>query len=295
MHLTASHLRTFLTLCVTCDTDRAAHVLDVAPSTVRSHLAQLERRLGRQLLVGRSGEFMATDAGVQVQRRAHHLLAESARALASGGRLRLALASPLVDRLIQIVELVRLALPRQEIEVCLSEEGRQAELVSTGQADVALAWLPLPQEGPRELSTQVVARERRAVLMHRDDPLARARVLTARDLAARAVPTVPPASGTAWERFWLLHGDPGETQIVQRGPAVNSLRAALQRVAAQQVVLPVPETFLRDGVGSPIRQALRSVPVSDLTRASAALVWAPDGDETAALTVLRAAVAVLDG
>lgn len=314
MHVAIARLRTFLILCVTRDVDRASYLLDMAPSTVRSHLAHLERQLGHQLLAGRSGELVTTDKGVRVHRRAQRLLAESARALrlrhrrtaaeatrqpapeappppAPYPRLRLALASPMGARLLRIVELTRLALPDHAVDVQLCGEGRQAGLILAGHADAALLWLPV--EDAQRLSTRVVARARRVVLVHQDDPLARVRVLATHDLADRAVPTLPRASGTSWGRFWLLEPHPGQPRVVRRGPVINSLRDALQHVASKTAVLPVPELFVREGPTMPGGESLRGVPVSDLPPASAAVVSGPGCQPHVALALFRASAAVL--
>lgn len=151
--LNLDRLRTLLSVADLGSFAAAAQALHLAPPTVTMHVAELESRLGTQLLVRTRGQVAPTGVGSTLIERARRLLAEADDALdavrrqvvGDGGRVRLgASTGALAHRLPQALE--RLALQHAGIDLQLAVLTSQETLarLASGHLDIGIVALPQP-------------------------------------------------------------------------------------------------------------------------------------------------------
>ena len=271
-------LRYFVAVAQELNFTRAAERLGIAGPALSRAIAQLETRLGLQLLQRTTRRVTLTAAGTVLLEEASTAL----DALDAAAR-RAQRAEPAAHRLVLAVkpdldggllEPVMAAYAREHaavpLEVALCGWGEQAQLVRDGRADVAL----LPTTDEPGLDAETVLTERHVVALAAGSPLASRPGLCLSDLEDDFEPTDEP---TIWGRR-----DGGELPTIDGLPQLLKL-AELGRLA---VLLPasVTERYARPQV------AYR--PVLDAPPAELAVAWPRSSHSLAVAAFVRVATDV---
>jgi DNA-binding transcriptional LysR family regulator len=153
------HAKTFLKVLDERGLRAASRSLNLAPSTVLDHIAQLEKELAARLIVRTNGSIIATAEGEVFRPLAMALVttAEKARHLISTGPLRLAASSNIGVYLLQPYLSSFRSADTAETELWIGSNPDVRERLKRGQADLAIVeqwfdmegfeahfWLPAP-------------------------------------------------------------------------------------------------------------------------------------------------------
>ena len=131
----------------------AARALHLAPPTVSLHIAELEERIGAQLLSRRRGQVRPTAIGEALVERARRLLADAARAMDDvqrqvmglAGRVRLGASTGAIAHLLpQALDELREQHPAIDVQVAVLTSHETLARLADGTLDVGLVALPQP-------------------------------------------------------------------------------------------------------------------------------------------------------
>lgn len=250
------HLRSFLVVAEKRSITGAGAALHLTQQAVSTHVRQLERALGADLLVRTSRGVLLTAAGEELAAGGAAVvddvdrLAARVRAVAGAltGTLRLA-CCPVATTLfaVDVAEALEASVPGLRVELKGVRSPRQErELLRDGRADAAFMWLPVGDAG---LHTAVVRTDPRAVALSTRHPLADRPALTLADLTDDPVVRPDVLASPEAERFWL--GDPRpDGRPAPRGPVVPTVEDCLLDVGRGRGVWFAPrplETLLPAG------------------------------------------------
>lgn len=202
-------LRYFLAVAEELSVTRAAERVFVSQPALSKRIRRLERDLGVELLRRGHRTIALTAAGEALRPRAQAmveawdaaLLELRAAAGEEAGEVAVGLHTA-VGRGLYARAAPALAERHPGVRVTLRAVAWDDPTagLADGSSDVALVWLPLPDD-PR-LVTHVVAREPRVVALPAGNPLADAERLTMADLLDEPFIALPPAAGRLRD-FWL--------------------------------------------------------------------------------------------
>ncbi len=213
-------LRYFLAVAEELSVTRAAERVYVSQPALSKRIRRLERDLGVELLSRGHRAIALTAAGEALRPRAAAiveawdaaLLELRAAAGDEAGEVVVGLHTA-VGRGLYARAAPMLAERHPGVRVTLRAVGwgDPTAGLADGSSDVALVWLPLPED-PR-LATRVLVREPRVVAMPAGNRLADARRLTMDDLAAEPFIALPPEAGPLRD-FWLGKAERGGREPV---------------------------------------------------------------------------------
>ena len=265
------HLRYFVAVAEAGQITQAASRLGIAQPTLSQSIAQLEARLGMQLLERQPHGVDLTDAGRVLLDRARATVKaadetlEAASALSRSGSQRLAVGFhdvPLA-RWAKMFQRLLAEYPGARLEwrpLGFPRAGRPLE-----GADVAL--LVEPTAYP-DLSVLVLEREPRVVVMAAAHRLAGRRQLTVKEVLEETFPGPDPSLDRRWQAFWTLDKERGGPARVT-GDLVTTTDAGLEAVAAGCAI----GTVTASHAAAMTHPGLVTVPLVDARPASLALVW----------------------
>jgi DNA-binding transcriptional LysR family regulator len=269
-------LRYFVAVAEELHFRRAAERLHISQPPLSQQIRALEEELGFALLVRTRRRVELTPAGAAFLRDARALLTEldaavaTARRIDAGqtGRLRITfVGSALLSIVPGTVERFRRSRPGVELELHERATVDQLRAVRAGVADVGLVRPPIEDDG--ELRTATVLRERTVAALPAGHPLAAARRLALRRLAAEPLVLFPRDQAPGFHDLLVdsLAGAGGVPRVIQYAPEMLTI---IGLVAAGTGVSLVPESVQRlalDGVTyRPVAGAPRSELVA-ITRA----------------------------
>jgi DNA-binding transcriptional LysR family regulator len=243
------HLRSFVVLAEELSFTRAAARLHLAQQALSAQMKQLEQRLGAQLFARTTRSVELTPAGRALMERVPALLAglddalESARAAARGetGHLTVGLlaAAPL-DLTPRVLREFSRRRPAASVAVRNVPFTDPSGGVRTGEADVAIVWLPFATD---DLDVEVLLEDERAAVLPADHPLAAQTEVRAADLAAEPFGWIDDLDPVARD-FWTLaaHRDGHPARIGARITGFDDYFAA---VRSGQAVAATPASIAR--------------------------------------------------
>ncbi|MFF8384820.1 LysR family transcriptional regulator [Streptomyces kanasensis] len=247
----------FLTLAEELHFGRTAERLHLSQARVSQSIRQQERRLGgalfdrstRTVALTRLGERLRDDLepGFGLIRAAVDRAAVAARGCC--GTVRLGAMGALPSELTWLVDAYRARYPECGVEFVEFHFSDPFVKLRTGEVDVQLMWLPVPEH--RFRGGPVVLTEGRVLAVAEDSPLAARSSVSMEDLAGRTVldpgEQVPPE----WFRAMCPDRTPGGRPI-HRGPRARTFHEILALVAAGRIVCPlnghVPRYYSYPGV-----------------------------------------------
>ncbi|SMD23870.1 LysR family transcriptional regulator [Kibdelosporangium aridum] len=249
-------LRYFCAVADEKNITRAAERLGIAQPPLSRAIRQLERRLG-VVLFDRSGPRLTlTQAGVVLRKEATVVLGalESAVRRTQQRELVVTAKPGVATRLLQRI---RAEVP--EIRVVVSGFGEQADMVSDGRADVAIAAC-VDGSG---LEVEPLTAEPRVAALAAGHELAMREVLSTADLIAEPAPRWSDPRVVDRE-YWL--GNPARPAD---GPVVQDSAQLLEVVALGQAVALVPASLAAMNV----RPDVTYRPVTDATPYRTLILW----------------------
>ncbi len=200
-------LRSFIIVAKTLNFGRAARQLYLSQSALSIQIQHLETHFGVPLFVRNRRSVRLTAAGEAILADSEELLQRIAdielRAgkIGSGdvGHLRIGFVASATAQVIPAIVLAfRKLYPGVDLELKNMPTVQQIETLKTGSIDVGFLRLPVSVDG---LSIEAIHRERFAVVLSKAHPLASAKTLTVRELAAE--PFV--AYGRKWAPSFYDH------------------------------------------------------------------------------------------
>ena len=181
---------------------RASVRVSVAQPAVSAQIGRLERELGEKVFHRDQRAVTLTETGEALLPHARAALAAAQRGrdtIASlrgmlHGRLRIGVSRPLDHRLAATLGEFRRAHPA--IEITLTEQHNEplVQALANGDIDAAVVGMP-GQPLPPQLGTRVIAVEALVLGVRPDDPLARRKTITLRQLRERPMITLTHGSG----------------------------------------------------------------------------------------------------
>ncbi|MFI1722494.1 LysR family transcriptional regulator [Streptomyces sp. NPDC020489] len=241
------HLRSFLAVARQRSITGAGAALHLTQQAVSTHVRQLERSLGVDLLVRTSRGVLLTAAGEELAAGGATVVDDVARlaarvravANAETGTLRLA-CCPAATTLfaVDVADALEAAVPGLQVTLKGAQHPRQEqELLDDGRADAAFMWLPLGDVG---LHTAVVRTDPRAVVLSARHPLADRSTLTLADLADDPVVRPDVLVSPEAERFWLADPRP-DGRSAPHGPSVPTVEDCLWEVGRGRGIWFAPQ------------------------------------------------------
>lgn len=193
-------LRYFVAVAEELNFTRAAERLAIAPPALSRAIAQLEARLGVQVLERSTRRVTLTAAGELLLAEGRSALqaldAAAARARRAGAEQPSLVVALKADLDLGLLEPALAAYAREDgalpAEVLLCGWGEQPELLRSGRADVALVPAPFDADG---LDFEILAEEPQVVALAADHPLAGRPTLRLDDLAGEDRPDDLPHVG----------------------------------------------------------------------------------------------------
>lgn len=276
--LETRELRYFAAVAETLHFGRAAERLGIAQPPLSRAIAQLERRLGVQLLDRNRRGVALTEAGRVLLRESRLALAAVAAAArrtrrAADSQLILATKAGASHELLQRLLDAPDAPP---VEILLCEVGEQAGLLRDGSADLAIVHHPY--DDLAGFDTEALQTEGQVAILPAAHPLAARETLTLAEVSD--VPDLPIA------RWPLLDGSYPEGP----GPEVRSQSKLAQLVALGRTLLVIPASSRAWQWPEHV-----AVPVVDAPDVTTMLAWPSTSRSQEVAAFVRAAVALRVG
>ena len=247
MQVEVRHLRAFVAVAEELNFTRAAERLHLAQQALSSQIQQLEQRMDARLFLRTSRRVELTPAGHALLAQAPGLLSaldgavESARQAARGeaGNLTVGLlATAALDLTPQTLR--AFAADRPQVTVSLRNVSFDEPTggVATGEADVALVWLPFSTDG---LAIEALYDDPRLAVLAGDHPLAHKAELHAADLTEFPMGWIEDLDPVARD-FWTLAEFRRTDQPPERMP-IRGFDEMFAGVRAGRAVAAVPESI----------------------------------------------------
>jgi DNA-binding transcriptional LysR family regulator len=263
----------------------AAQRLYITQQSVSAAIAQLERRLGVELLVRDRQGLRLTPAGDALLGAARGILAQAATAVqdtrraAGAAPLRVGYAVLAASELTTpILAHLQAAEPQLEIRLRLADYDDPSAGLATATADVALVRRPI--DGP--YAFEDLFAEARVAVLARTHARAAAESVWIDELAADPVIT-DPGPDAVWRAFYTADDVRGGPPA--RGVEVGSFDEELATVALGRAIAftsaAAARLYPRPDVGY--------VPLADAAPCTVALAWHPERPPTVLASLLSAA------
>jgi DNA-binding transcriptional LysR family regulator len=244
------HLRYFTAVASELHFTRAAERLNISPPTLSQQIKWLESHLGVALFVRSTKKRVElTSAGQQFQKRALALIEsfdqaerfvrEAARGEVGDVRLGYVLAAATAGYTKRVIELSRARLPNVVVRIHRMETVPQIKAIAAGSLDIGT--MRCMDSYPSGMAAFDVDRQRFMLAIHRDHPLAKQQIITAKVLAKQKfVAYELDAEMGFWRNITAVLPPGTVPQIVQRAPDAISL---LTLVSANIGIAIIPESF----------------------------------------------------
>jgi DNA-binding transcriptional LysR family regulator len=242
------HLRAFVAVAEELNFTRAAARLHLAQQALSAQIRQLEALLGTPLFVRTTRRVELTGAGRALLERAPALLANVEEALDSAvtagrgetGELTVGLlATASLDFTPRLLRAFAEELPEVSVSVRNFSFDDPSGGVRSGQADVALVWLPFADEG---LACERLFDDARVAVLAADHPLAERPELTVEDLLDEPFGWIDDLDPVARD-FWTL-GDRRGGEPPRIGAHITGFDDLFAAVRAWSVVAASPASVV---------------------------------------------------
>ncbi|GIF16992.1 LysR family transcriptional regulator [Actinoplanes teichomyceticus] len=271
-------LRYFVAVAEELNFGRAAQRLGIAQPPLSRAIAQLERRLGVQLLTRTNRGATLTEAGSVLHREARAVLDAVAaaerrtRRVASGGPglVLAAKAGASRELLAKLLDAYANEPDATTVEVMLCGIAEQERLLRDGRADVAL--LHLPFDSTAGFDTEELGRESQVAVLPAGHPLAGRDHVRMADLTG-----LPGLPMPRWPR-------PDGSYPDGPGPAVRDATQLLQLISLGRACTVLPESARAD-----LRGDLAAVPVLDAPQVITLIAWPAHSRSRALAALIRTA------
>lgn len=271
MDVELRHLRSFVAVAEELNFTRAASKVHVAQPALSAHIRQLEERMGCRLVERTTRRVALTPAGEALFALAPAALASvadavrAAQAAAAGetGSLVVGLlATSGLDFTPRVLRAFASEWPGVEVSVRNVSFDDPSGGVRSGEADLAIVWLPFTDEG---LICEPLFEDRRLAVMAATHPLASQASVTPEELVREPmvwVRDIDPVTGAFWTLESYRGGEPRRvgahiTGFEDMFPALRAGQAVAAIPESVATGLPWPDLVVREVVGlSPATVAL---------------------------------------
>jgi DNA-binding transcriptional LysR family regulator len=271
------HLRAFVVLAEELNFTRAAVRLHLAQQALSAQIRQCEERIGARLFDRTTRSVRLTGAGRAFMQRVPSVLAdldqavEAARAAARGetGQLTVGIAATapldITPRLLR--EFTR---ERPDVAISVRNPGFEDPTggVATGEADVAIVWLPYDAAG---VTHEVLFEDPRMAVLPRGHPLAAQEIVDVEDLATQPFGRVEGLDEGS-HGYWTLAEY--RRAPAPMGPRITSFEDYFAAIRAGQAVAASPRSITNSLPWDDIKVR----PIRGLAPAQAAVCWREHDD-----------------
>ncbi len=295
-------LRVFLTLADELHFGRTAERLRLTPSRVSQSLRELEDKLGARLVHRTSRRVQLTSDGARFLDELEPAYDDLVRALEDAqvaarslaGSLRLGLFSGPAEgpHLVRIVDTFGALHPESEVDVIQLSWDHPLAPLRDGTVDIIASWLPLEQ--PDLVVGPTLTRERRALAVAQEHPLAERSEISVEELADYTIPRFDGWPRELSEALFPKTTPGGRPIPSTRVPVGDrNLLEIAHRVARQELVFPtVVSAAPLMSLG---QYELACVPITGMAPARSALVWRRRARDPRLRAFIRTAREVLRG
>lgn len=273
-------LRYFVAVAEESHIGRAAERLGMTQPPLSRAIAQLERRLGADLLVRTAHGVRLTHAGETLLQEGRAALAaveaaerRTRRSAESPGRAPLVLtakAGATSELMAELLDAYAAEPDAVEVEVVLSPPGHQAPMLRDGRADVAI--LHQPFDDVTGFDRDVLTVDRQVLILPAGHPMSTVEILSVAE--ATSIPDLPMPR---WPRVDGSYAD-------GPGPELRDLTQVLQLVRLGRASIVLPESTRAN-----LPDGLAVVPLSDADPVTTVIAWPPHSTSAAVAGLVRAA------
>ncbi|MDO9458315.1 LysR family transcriptional regulator [Nocardioides sp.] len=279
-------LRYFVAVAEEGHFGRAAERLGIAQPPLSRAIAQLERRLGADLLVRTHRGATLTEAGetllhegraalaaVEAAERRTRRTVETAGAGGSGGRPSVVLtakAGASSEVIAKLLDAYAAEPGAVEVDLVLCPPAQQSPMLRDGRADVAILHQPFDDVSGFDLEVLLV--EEQLLILPAGHALSTRRSVTVAE--ASSIPGLPLPR---WPR---VDGSYPEGP----GPELRDLTQVLQLVRLGRAAIVLP-----DSARANLRDGLAVVPLSDAPRVTTVIAWPPHSRSAGVAGLVRTA------
>ena len=252
---------------------KAAEVLHITQPTLSRQLAQLEEEVGVKLFDRGTRKIVLTDAGMLLRRRAEEIIALSDKTveelLVQEEQVQgvISIGAGEFGAMEQIAELCgtfREKYPRVRFDFYTATADVVKEQIEHGNIDVGILLEPISMEKFEYI--RLAGRERWAVLMPEDDPLARNDTIRAEQL--ESLPLILPRRLNVQGELANWFGKRFEClNIAYTGNLTTNIALLVRKGYGYAIVVEGSLPFIRDRAGVVFR------PLAPLLTASVAFAW----------------------
>jgi DNA-binding transcriptional LysR family regulator len=295
VNLELRHLRAFVAVAEELNFTRAGRRLHIAQQALSAQIRQLEDRLGAQLFVRTTRSVALTPAGTALLEHAPAILtrldaavdAVHAAAAPTTRRLRVGLASTApLELTARVLRAFAQAEPDVDLELHDSRFNDTSGGVRTGDADVALTWLPCRSDG---LAFEPLIADTPVVIMPVDHPLAARDHVTPAEVVAEPIAWVEDHDEIT-QAFWSLADFwNGRRPVV--GARMSNFDEFFAAVQAGKCIGACPGL-----IATSLRwPEIEIRPIAGVPDAAVAVCWNRDAQSPLVEVFVRTARAVADG
>jgi DNA-binding transcriptional LysR family regulator len=286
------HLRAFEVVAQELNFTRAAVRLHVSQQALSAQIRELEHRVGAELLVRTSRSVALTDAGRTLLRHVPGILLAVGQALAE---TRAAGQGPRQTLTVGLAGVAGLALtpavlrafssehPAAEVTVRNVDFSDASGGLASGETDVALVWLPVPDG----IEVVPLIEEPRVAVLASDHPLASAEEINAADLADEPFVWIDEMDARVRD-FWTL----AEYRVgrpIRVGARITGFEDSWAAIRAGMAVAASPKITV-DGMTS---EGIVTRPVRGLTPALLGVCCRPHDDRSLVRAFVETVVAIV--
>lgn len=244
------HIRYFVAVAEELHFRRAAERLNVSQPPLSQQIRQLEEELGVALFHRNRRNVSLTPAGRRFLPRARRILSEVDTAIlltkrGSAQAFTVGFVSSATSLMAPILRNFRSAHPEIDLRLVEGSTSQQGDMLRTGEIDVGFLRPPVPGRG---INTEILMREKLALILANDHPLAGRSELKLADMARERFVLFPrPLGPGLFDSIIVACRKAGfSPEIDQIG---ESMLTILGLVAAGQGVSLVPASLSREASG----------------------------------------------
>jgi DNA-binding transcriptional LysR family regulator len=241
------HLRYFVAVAEELSFRQAAQRLHLSQPPLSMQIKDLEEELGVQLFDRSNRAITLTAAGDRFLLDAHRILTEAeqagttAKKVAAGivGRLRLGFMLSTAHKLLgSAVQKFKQRYPEVEINLLDLTNSEQMQALSEDRLDIAFTRSRIIRA---ELETEVLVEEPMVMMVPSNDPLAKKKRLTWKDLEGKTIVTLPPEHALGYYDNFFIKCNEAKISVVT-GQYANDIHTEMWLVSIGMGLAPTSLT-----------------------------------------------------
>ena len=241
------HLRYFVAVAEELNFRRAAQRLHISQPPLSMQIKDLEEEIGAQLFDRSNRAIILTAAGQRFVIDARRILAEAqlaestAKKVAAGivGRLRLGFMLSTAHKLLgNAVQKFKQLYPEVEISLLDLTNSEQLQGLLEDRLDIAFTRSKIARA---ELETEILLEEPMVIMVPSDDPLAKKKRLTWKDLQGKSIVTLHPDQALGFYDNFFIKCNEAKTSVI-RSQFANDIHTEMWLVSIGMGLAPTSFT-----------------------------------------------------